>query len=202
MMERRIILAVLVGIMELSAVQADCAEKSNTENASKNTQDERKEASCLSPYGIKLGQTTIEEVKNKFSLLRTEERTIGDVSFLNYYLDPVDFNLGNLTAIEAVVVTTGESNIVEHIGVVFKGKCYADLKRILAKKYKVIKSEEPFVGDSYCLLREKDQLIAIVQNHLDFNTLLVYKTKNIIKVADNAQETEKRKNKTEMENAL
>lgn len=195
----KITFAILVGLMELSAVQADNAEKSKTENVSKDTQNEEP---CLAPYGIKLGLTTIDEVKKKFSLLRIKEVKIGGVSFIKHHLDPVDFNVGNLAALGAVAVTIGESNIVEFVEIVFKGKCYADLKRILAKKYQVIKSEEPFVGDFYCLLREKDQSIEIIQNHLDFNTSLVYRTKNLINVVTNAQETEKRKDTAVMEDKL
>ena len=169
------------------------------ENISQNTQDE---APCPAPYGIKLGQTTVEEIKRKFSVLDTKEMKIGDVSFPSYALDPVDFNVGNLTAKEVNIVTIGDSNIVEAVGVVFKGKCYADLKRILAKKYQVIKSEEPFVGDYYCLLRGKDQSIEIIQDHLDFDTLLRYTTKNIREIVTNAKETERRKDTAAMEDKL
>ena len=56
MMKIKIILAILVGIIELSAAQADNTEKSNTEKVSQDTQ---KESASLAPDGIKLGQTTI-----------------------------------------------------------------------------------------------------------------------------------------------
>ena len=198
-MKIKIILAILVGVIELSAVQGNNTEKSNTENVSQDTQDE---VPCLAPYGIKLGQTTVEEIKRKFSVLDTQKIKIGNVSFLNYFLAPVDFNVGNLTAVEVSVLTIGESNIVERVGVTFKGKCYADLERILAKKYQVIKSGEPSVGDYYCLLREKDQSITIIQDHSYVNTFLVYETKNIRNVMANAQETQKRKDNAAIEDKL
>lgn len=197
----KIILAILVGIMELSVVQADITENDDTEHVSKGTQDGEKEASCLAPYGIKLGQITIEEVKKKFSVLDAE-KTEREHTF---FLEPVDFNVGNLIAKWVIVKTIGNSNVVEAIFVKFQGKCYAVLKRILAKKYDVVKSNEPFVGDYGCLLKTKGntkQTIFILQKDSDIDTSIVYYTNRYDEVNRHADEAEARKHTAEIENTL
>ena len=122
-----------------------------------------------------------------------------------FFLERERFNVGNLIAKEVGIITIGDSNIVECIGVVFEGKCYSDLKRILAEKYEVVRCKEPFVGDCHCILKAKgnsEQSIFILQEHLSFDTVVGYYTNKYDEARHHVDEAEARKREAEIENTL
>lgn len=135
----------------------------------------KKESPCLEPYGIKLGKTTIKELKNKFSLKLKEKGPFGQM----YYLDPVDFNVGDLKAVGVIVYTLGDGDIIENICILFDGKKYTELKEVLCKSYDITYTKEPFVGDKecdFCQNGNHDQFLFIKEEHMSFDTMLIYRT--------------------------
>ena len=137
----------------------------------------KKEPPCLEPYGIKLGQTKIGEMKQIFKLLYKKEGELGDI----YIFDSQDFNIGNLKAKEVAVYTLNglSEYTVENIEITFMGKHFSDLKQKLSKKYYINSIEEHFVGNNICILKSKEvknQFIALQELHMSFDTTLIYRT--------------------------
>ena len=67
-----------------------------------------------------------------------------------YHFNPVDFNVGDLKAIEVIAYTLGDGDIIENFEILFEGKKYTKLKEYLSKSYEITYEEEPFVGDKEC----------------------------------------------------
>lgn len=137
----------------------------------------KKEEPCLEPYGIKLSQTKIEEMKQRFKLLYKKEGELGDI----YIFDSQDFNLGNFKAKEVAVYTLNglSEYTVENIEITLSGKHFRDLKEKLSEKYYISSIEEHFVGDNICILKSKEvknQFIALQELHMSFDTTLIYRT--------------------------
>lgn len=154
-------------------------EEKRLESISEDTRNTRvkKEEPCLEPYGIKLGQTKIEEMKQRFKLLYKKEGELGDI----YIFDSQDFNLGNFKAKEVAVYTLNglSEYTVENIEITLSGKHFRDLKEKLSEKYYISSIEEHFVGDNICILKSKEvksQFIALQELHISFDTTLIYRT--------------------------
>lgn len=183
----KIILGILIiGSNSIFANQVQELDKKSFYTAEKKEQQKneeiekphvKKEEPCLEPYGIKLGQTKIEELKQRFKLLYKKEGELGDI----YIFDSQDFNIGNLKAEEIAVYTLNglSEYTVENIEITFKGKHFRDFKEKLSDKYYINSIKEHFVGDNICILKSKavkNQFIVLEELHMSFDTTLIYRT--------------------------
>ena len=161
----------------------------------------KKESPCLEPYGIKLGKTTIKELKNKFSLKFKEKGALGQM----YHFNPVDFNVGDLKAIEVIAYTLGDGDIIEDFEILFEGKKYTKLKEYLSKSYEITYEEEPFVGDKECDFWQKgnnNQFLFIVELHMSFETTLGYRTKKFNDIRNEFIKESNQQKNADMESKL
>ena len=175
----------------------------NSEAPTKEVSPKHEERKYLTPYGIELGKTTIDEIKKKFTLLNRESGRLGKI----YKLDPKDFNIGDLQATSVFVYTVlGESeDTVQNIEVSFSGKCFSRLKEILSKKYYIDEIKEKFVGDQYCKFKDSqisDQWIYLSEPHMSFETMIIYRTAKFEGARDDALSKTEQKNNADMEAKL
>ena len=115
-MKVAMILCGLIGIGSLFASKGESQTEviwKNSEAQTKDVTPKPEERKYLTPYGIELGKTTIDEIKKKFTLLNRESGKLGKI----YKFDPKDFNIGNLQAAAVFVCTlSGEDeDIVQNI---------------------------------------------------------------------------------------
>ena len=205
----KIILGMLIGstgilanqVQELDGKSFYTAEKKEQQKSKEPEKTQAREAPCLSPYGIKLGQTTISEMKKKFKLLRKEKGALGQI----YHFDPLDFSVGDLQVAYVQAYTINDGDTVENLEIVFNGKQYAKLKKSLSKSYEITYTKEPFVGNKecdFCQSGNHDQFLFVVEPHMSFETMLGYRTKKFNDLRNEYITKEKQQQNIDIESKL
>ena len=130
------------------------------------------------PYGIEIGKTTEEAIRTKFNVFKNF--TVMNDKYQMLCLNPKDFSSDDFL-VKKVHVVLNQNGIVERFQIVYIGKNFSQLHLSLSKKYKLVSSEIPFVGDHMATYESNNTLILLSQIHLEFHTCLLYCTKQFQK---------------------
>lgn len=154
------------------------------------------------PFGLELGKSTIDEVKNKLDCKYETSQIIDGVYPNNgYYLSYKSCSvIDDMTSVDFAF---NDDGILVYAAIVFDGKpSYKTLKASLSSKYKITKNVEPFVGDrlsEYALNGEK---IILSSPHLSFNTYLNYEQIDFMQRVKKAQAKAKQEKQNQTTNML
>ena len=122
--------------------------------------------------GLKMGEASVTDVKNKYSGSET-----GVNSWSNgimYQIDTSNIPLEGLK--EALAIFNPDGKLV-CINMVLNKSRFDEMHKQLRKKYKVVKTQIPFVGDSYAHYKDGKTLIELDAPHLSFDMTLTYMQK-------------------------
>ena len=120
-----------------------------------------------------MGEATVADVKNKYSGSET-----GVNSWSNgimYQIDTSNIPLEGLK--EALAIFNPDGKLV-CINMVLNKSRFDEMHKQLRKKYKVVKTKIPFVGDSYAHYKDGKTLIELDAPHLSFDMTLTYMQKS------------------------
>ena len=124
--------------------------------------------------GLKMGEASVTDVKNKYSGSET-----GVNSWSNgimYQIDTSNIPLEGLK--EALAIFNPDGKLV-CINMVLNKSRFDEMHKQLRKKYKVVKTQIPFVGYSYAHYKDgKTLIIELDAPHLSFDMTLTYMQKS------------------------
>ncbi|MDR2781485.1 MAG: hypothetical protein LBB21_03475 [Holosporaceae bacterium] len=126
------------------------------------------------PYGIEIENTTEEEIRDRFEVIK--EDSIYNKKYKVLYLNADDFSSESLPVKKVELILDQKGLVIRflmHCG----GKRFSQLHSELSKKYTVASSDIPSVGDNTALYVSKNIEIALVEPHMEFITALSYVTK-------------------------
>lgn len=128
-----------------------------------------------SPFGIEIGKSTKDEIKSKFRVIE-EGLCRFNKGYTTFYLDTKDFSSKELP-VEEVELTFDQNEKVIQLRLIYDCKNFSKLHEIFLKKYKILYSKVPLVGDKIELYICNNILITINEPHVGFKMILVYCTK-------------------------
>ena len=143
------------------------------------------------PFGLELGKTTYDQAKEKYDLQSYEETNASfECNGKNYEIDPQSLNIDGIIASR---LTFNERGILVAVHNRFEKSRFDSLLKNLSSKYKVVKKNVPFVGDSYVSFRDGDWDIFLDAPHLSFSLDLLYIEKNLYQKARSIYQDDKAK---------
>jgi hypothetical protein len=116
------------------------------------------------PYGIEIGNTTEEEVRNKFEVI-AEDGCIINKKYKILFLNTKDFSSQKLPVSE-VELALDQNGLVIRFLIRYDGKRFSQLHPNLSKKYKVTDLNAPVVGDKIAEYMSKNIVIALIEPHM------------------------------------
>lgn len=161
-------------------------------------------------FGIALGHTTDQELKNKYpSLLVVSEGQKEVKGSTGIYLIPqkeIDFD--GITAPLSVLIVPGKT--VNYISAELRkdypegslGGGFERIHKILSKKYKVQKLVQPYVGNKYARYINGGDVIELDAPHMARVMMLTYKTKELYNSVIQHKKREKERKNKQDENSL
>lgn len=119
--------------------------------------------------GLQLGKTTIQELQNKYDVEMSgiNEWSKGEM----YTINKNDIAIEGLKDATAIFSKDGK---LEAVLLTISDYRFDDLAKSLKKKYKVVKSVKPFVGDALLKLKDGNTTIELNDPHMSFDMTLSY----------------------------
>lgn len=154
------------------------------------------------PFGLEIGKSKIDDVKNAINCKYSESSIISGVYPNNgYYLSYEQCNL--MDGLKSVDFAFDDDGVLVFAELIFDGKDYYNtLKSSLNQKYKISKTVEPFVGNKlseYSLNKEK---ITLNSPHMSFDVFLTYEQNEFMNKVKKAKNNQKAKEQEERTNLL
>lgn len=128
-----------------------------------------------SVLGLKMGQTTISELKQMYDVEHTGTNSwsLGEM----YSINKRDIPLEGLEQATAIFDTDGKLVCVNMTIGKYR---FEEMNSQLKKKYKVTKSVIPFVGDKFVSLKDGNTIIQLDAPHMSFEMSLLYAQKSFM----------------------
>lgn len=123
------------------------------------------------PFGLELGQSTLDEAKAKYRLqhVGTSRYTDGPI----FELDPGQVDFQGLQQVKLIYWPDGKLGGV----ILTLGKYrFDEVVGMLTEKYRLVSRERPFVGDASAELRDGKTRILVEAPHLSFEMTVLYVT--------------------------
>jgi hypothetical protein len=121
-------------------------------------------------FGMTLGKTTLDEFKKAYPSATDEGVNQWSDGYM-FSIPPDDLNFGG---VEGDTVIFGKDEKVVAILFDLKKDRFKEVQKMLANKYKVVKKEIPFVGDSYVRYKSGNDVIELDAPHMSFRMQLRY----------------------------
>lgn len=144
-----------------------------------------------SPFGLQIGKATVSEVKAKYS---TQHKGVNKYSNGDMYdLDVSELSFDGLDS--AMVVFDSNGKLQAVLCSLSKDK-FQYLFGSLKKKYKLVHSNIPFVGDTSAKFMDGNTEITLNAPHMSFQMDMNYVDKNLVKKfkQESANEEQRKKN--------
>lgn len=127
------------------------------------------------PFGLEIGKISIEETKAKYSIeyVGINEWNNGEM----YTIDPKDLEFEGL---ESVTLIFGEDQRLQALLATLPNSKFNALFASLKKKYKLISSNIPFVGDTSAKFTNENTEIILNAPHMSFEMDMNYMDKGFI----------------------
>ncbi|WP_395476476.1 hypothetical protein [Rickettsia endosymbiont of Pantilius tunicatus] len=122
------------------------------------------------PIGLELNKTTLEEVKEKYKVIRMEANKWNGT---NYYIDTKDIDFKNVSS---ALIICNDDNIVQAVILVMDKNNFNELLGMLSEKYTLKEKNIPFVGNKSAVFIDGNSTIILDSPHLNFNMDLTYIT--------------------------
>lgn len=149
------------------------------------------------PLGLELGKATVKEAKSKYKLQAD--------GINKYSLGPMFRMEGSQTGIEglseATLIFDEKSRLVAVI-LDFPKSYWDKVYPALKKKYKLVDSRIPFVGDKYAEFKDGASTIMLNAPHLSFTMSVLYARDEFLEAFYRIQEQEKRAKQRKLERGL
>lgn len=150
-----------------------------------------------SPLGIEIGNTTLDQVKNKYTCINTGINKFSLGPMCN--LDVTQLNIEGLK--KATVIADRKGTVVALI-LTFPKYKFNELFNTLSSKYTLLYKEIPFVGNKYAKFRYGNTIIQLDAPHLSFDLTLTYTLNSFLKEYYKAREKEEKQKKQNLHNNL
>lgn len=126
-----------------------------------------------SVIGLEIGKSTIEDVKSKYTIEYSDTTDWGT----SYTVDPSAINIEGLNKV-FVLLKKNDGKLGGVVMFINKSR-FDDLADSLQKKYTVLSSKRPRVGDAHVYLQDGNTAIDLDAPHLSFEMTLLYIEKDI-----------------------
>ncbi len=123
--------------------------------------------------GLKMGEATVGDIKAKYSV--REKGINGWSNGEMYQISTSDIPIDDLKSALAIFDTNGKLVCVELV--MSKGgfnSRFDEMHAQLKKKYKVVKTKIPYVGDTYAHYKDGKTVIELDAPHMSFDMTLTY----------------------------
>lgn len=150
-----------------------------------------------SPFGIEIGITKLEQLKNKYRCFNNGINKYSKGPMCN--LDISQLNIHGLK--EAFVIADRKGTIVALL-LTFPKYKFDELFNTLSSKYTLLYKEIPFVGNKYAKFKSGNTIIQLDAPHLSFDLTLAYTLDTFLNEYYKAKEEEKKAKKRNLENNL
>jgi hypothetical protein len=127
-----------------------------------------------SPFGITIKQTTIEDLRQKYSVKNAGTNKYSDGPM--YDLNPSEVGLEGVESVR--VIFSRDNKVLAVITTCEKTK-YNDLFKNLSSKYNLSFNKEPFVGDKVAEFTDDQTKISLSAPHMSFELSLNYIHKDL-----------------------
>lgn len=128
------------------------------------------------PFGLQMGKVTPEDVKAKYSIKQAGMNKYSNGTM--YELDPSELSLEGLHA--STIVFDSNEKLQAVLCTLSKDR-FDYLFATLKKKYKLVNSSIPFVGDKYAKFIDGNTEITLNAPHMSFEMDMNYVDKNLMK---------------------
>ena len=150
-----------------------------------------------SPFGIEIGNTKLDQVKNKYSCINA-----GISKFSQGHMCNLDVTQLNIEGLKKATVIANREGIVVALILTFPKYKFNELFNTLSSKYTLLYKEIPFVGNKYAKFQYGDTIIQLDAPHLSFNLTLAYTLNSFLKEYYKAREKEEKQKKQNLHNNL
>lgn len=149
------------------------------------------------PLGIKLNQDNINKVKEKYKIIRNSDSIVDGYHNISLSTKNID-----IESISKVLMVSNPDGVIEAVVLTLGKNKFEEFSNNLKSKYKLIKSEIPFVGNKQVVFKDGDCEIEISAPHMSFDMDIIYATNNFLKKINNQVEKEEKEKKEVAKNLL
>ncbi|NPA40771.1 MAG: hypothetical protein GXO18_00650 [Aquificae bacterium] len=149
------------------------------------------------PLGLELGKATVKDAKK---LYRLKEKGINKYSLGPMFTVPISQT--NIEGLKEATLIFDERGKLVAVILEFPKSKWNDVYKALRKKYRLIKSKIPFVGDRYAEFKDGKTLIMLDAPHLSFDMSLVYARKEFLDAYDRITEQERKRKESQLQKGL
>lgn len=144
------------------------------------------------PFGLQIGKATVADVKSKYSM-----KHIGMNKYSNGAMYELDATELPLEGLQSSTIVLGSNGKIEAVLCTLSKDKFDYLFGTLKKKYKLVNSSIPFVGDKYAKFIDGNTEIILNAPHMSFEMDMNYVDKNLMKKfkQQTANEQQQKKNK-------
>ncbi len=148
------------------------------------------------PFGLEIGKATVADAEKMY---RIEKIGVSKDNFTSYR---VAVNQVNFDGLKELLLEFNEKGVLKIVYAKLPNSQFKSLHESLAKKYKVVKQEIPFVGDSFAEYFNGSTIIVLSAPHLSFEMLLYYIPEDMQVAINKEKEAKDAANKKAQENQL
>lgn len=144
------------------------------------------------PFGMQIGKATVADVKAKYSINQAGMNKYSNGAM--YELDPSELSMEGL---HSSTIVFGSDGKLQAVLSTFSKDKFDYLFGTLKKKYKLVNSSIPFVGNKYAKFIDGNTEITLNAPHMSFEMDMNYVDKNLMKKfkQQTANEQQQKKNK-------
>jgi hypothetical protein len=150
-----------------------------------------------SPLGLELGKATLEQAKSKYKLLYsgTNKYTLGPMF-------EIPTSQVDIDGVSGILLVFDRKGILQVVLMKFPKNKWGEIYNALRRKYKLVDSKIPFVGDKYAEFVDGNTVIVLNAPHLSFTMSLIYARKEFIETMRRVEEQEEKEKQKRLEREL
>jgi hypothetical protein len=126
------------------------------------------------PFGLEIGKANIADAEKMYSIEKS-----GNAEYHKGVVYKVAVNQVDFEGLKELTLVFNENDILSVVIATLPKTQFKSLHQSLSKKYKVVRQEIPFVGDSYTEYVNGSTNISLDAPHLSFDMSMIYMNKEM-----------------------
>lgn len=149
------------------------------------------------PFGLEIGKATVADTEKMYRIEK-----IGTNDFSHGPMYNVAVNQVNFEGLKELTIGFNEKGVLTEVVATLPKTQFKSLHESLAKKYKVVSQEIPYVGDHFTKYADGSTVVLLNAKHLSFDMNMIYIDKDLLSSLIAKEKSEEAAKKKSQEDQL